>query len=62
MIFQQEFLAIIYSAHFFQAESRRHKFVILHNYKLLLTFIQQTSDSQNLKRWLDFHKTFDCTV
>ena len=37
--FQNQLLAIIDSLHFFEAQLREHKFVILTDYKLLLTFM-----------------------
>ena len=43
--FQKELLAIINSLCCFEAQLRGHKFVILTDHKLLLTFMQQTLDS-----------------
>ena len=38
--FQKEFLAIIDSLHFFEAQLKGHKFVILTDHKPLRTFIE----------------------
>ena len=62
LTFQKELLAIIVSLHFFEAQLRGHQFVILTDHKPLLTFMQRTPDSQKLRRWQDFLKTFDCTI
>jgi hypothetical protein len=60
--FQKELLAIIDSLHFFEAQLRGNKFVILTDHKPLLTFTQRTPDSQKLRRWQDFLMTFDCHI
>ena len=48
--FQNVLLAIIDTLHFFEAQLRGDKFVILTDHKLLLTFMQGTPDSQKLRR------------
>ena len=48
--YQKELLTIIDSLHYFEAQVRGHKFVIVTDHKPLLTFRQRTPDSQKLRR------------
>ena len=60
--FQKELLAIIDSIHFFEAQLRGHKWVILIDHETLLTLMQRTPDGQKLWRWQDILITLNCTI
>ena len=60
--FKQEFSALIKILHLFDAQFVEHKFVILTDHTPLLNFMQQTLDSQKLRRWQEFCIRFDYTM
>jgi len=60
--YQKELLAIVDSLKLFEAQLRDHKFTVLTDHQLLLSFLRPRQTSQKLARWQFYMREFDLVI